>query len=311
MSATWLPDGSAVVDDASENGGAADRTVVDLAAVIAEVSPVAVGGGRLYTYREGVYVPGDRILPQLAFNLLGGRWSKRRGDEVLAAVGLQAPELWERPPLAQINLRNGLLDVRTRTLHEPSPGFLSPVQLGASYDPEAECPAFEAYLAATAPDLREMLLELLGLLLVPDNSYQRAFMLLGEGGTGKSTFLNLLKALLGAPNVSTVALHELDEDRWARADLYGKLANTSPDLPSQALRGSSSFKAITGGTRSGPSASTPRRSSSPRTRGWCSLRTNRRRRRTTAGLTSIAGRSCRSSGGIAARPTRTAICSRS
>jgi putative DNA primase/helicase len=72
-------------------------------------------------------------------------------------------------------------------------------------------------------------------------------MLLGSGANGKSTLLNLLTALVGKVNVSNVALHRLDEDKFAAASLYGKLVNSFADLDSRALQASSIFKSITGG----------------------------------------------------------------
>ena len=72
-------------------------------------------------------------------------------------------------------------------------------------------------------------------------------MFLGEGANGKSTLLSLFSALLGAENVSAVALHRLDEDRFSAAGLEGKFENIFADLDSRALQASSMFKAITGG----------------------------------------------------------------
>ena len=98
-----------------------------------------------------------------------------------------------------------------------------------------------------ADDLIESVWELAGYLLIPDQSLQTAFMLLGEGANGKSTLLNLLMTLIGKENTSAVALHRLDEDRFATAELVGKLANVFADLDARALQASSIFKSITGG----------------------------------------------------------------
>jgi putative DNA primase/helicase len=72
-------------------------------------------------------------------------------------------------------------------------------------------------------------------------------MLLGHGANGKSTALMLLRALLGDRNVSAVALHALENNPFASADLYGRLANVFADLDARALQSSSTFKTITGG----------------------------------------------------------------
>ena len=59
--------------------------------------------------------------------------------------------------------------------------------------------------------------------------------------------LSALRAFLGRANAAAESLHRLESDRFAVAQLVGKLANICPDLPSSSLSGSSMFKAITGG----------------------------------------------------------------
>ena len=83
--------------------------------------------------------------------------------------------------------------------------------------------------------------------LVPDTSLQKAFLLLGEGGNGKSTFLNLVTSFLGQENVSNEPLQRLASNRFAAASLVGKLANICPDLPTARLEDTQLFKEITGG----------------------------------------------------------------
>ena len=57
----------------------------------------------------------------------------------------------------------------------------------------------------------------------------------------------MLKALLGSRNCSTVGLHQLVENRFRAATLFGKLANLAGDLDSKWLDNTAVFKAITGG----------------------------------------------------------------
>src|SRR5208337_5133071 len=70
---------------------------------------------------------------------------------------------------------------------------------------------------------------------------------IGDGSNGKSTLINLIKALIGLKNVSSRGLQELEMNRFAKADLYGKLANLYADLPDTALRSVGIFKMLTGG----------------------------------------------------------------
>lgn len=221
----------------------------ECARLLSEFESYAMGGAQLYVHRDGCYRPGARHLEQRTAEALGDAWTKRKADEVGAYMKATVPELWGRPPLDVINVRNGLLHLATRELTPHDPAHLSPIQIAAAYEPHASCPQIDAFIASTIPALASVLMELHGLLLTPDTRYQTASMLLGPGGTGKTTTLNMATALLGEENVSAVSLHGLDEDRFATADLYGRLANVFADLPGHALRSSSIFKMITGGDR--------------------------------------------------------------
>jgi putative DNA primase/helicase len=82
--------------------------------------------------------------------------------------------------------------------------------------------------------------------MTPDTSFQKALLLLGDGGNGKSRFLAGLKAFLGRRNVTALSLQKLESDRFAPVRLKGKLANICPDLPSQHLEQNAVFKQLTG-----------------------------------------------------------------
>jgi putative DNA primase/helicase len=72
-------------------------------------------------------------------------------------------------------------------------------------------------------------------------------MAVGDGANGKSTYLSVLKALLGAENVSGRPIQDFGQDRFAAADLFGKLANICADLPPNELKYTGNFKMLTGG----------------------------------------------------------------
>ena len=211
-------------------------------------------GGHLYVFQQGVYKPeGERHVKSQVKRVLKrwrelASWSRRKGEEVLEYIRLDAPELWDRPPLGVINVRNGLLDTETPELKPHSPKHLSPVQVPINYEPTAECPAWEKFTRDVFPaDAQELAWEIPGYLITPDTSIQKAFLLLGDGGNGKSTYLTGLRAFLGPANVSTVSLQDLVSNRFMTAQLVGKLANICPDLPAKALVDTAPFKAITGG----------------------------------------------------------------
>ena len=213
-------------------------------------------GGRLYAYVEGVYRPGGpqlisrQVKTILEKNADTKRWSTHLAGEVAAYVAVDAPDLWERPPLNVLNLKNGLLDVMTGMLSPSSPDHLSAVQLPIAFDPAATCAEWDAFISDVFPeDCQALAYETVAWLLCPDTSIQKAFLLRGDGENGKSTFLSGVTAALGVENVAGLSLQKLETDRFSVARLRNKLANICPDLPSDHLSSTSVFKALVGGDR--------------------------------------------------------------
>lgn len=212
------------------------------------------GGGALYVWDNGVYRSGGgdfvarkakEVLSALG---LGSQWSSYRSSEAAKWIAVDSPRLWERPPIDVVNVRNGLLDLKTGNWAPHSPDFLSPIQLPVVFDPAAQCPGWEAFLSAVFPrDAIPVAWEIFGWLMVPYVGLQKALMLVGGGANGKSRFLAGLRAFLGADNVAAVPLHKLEENRFSSARLIGKLANIFADLPERDLDGTSVFKSLTGG----------------------------------------------------------------
>ncbi|MDV3002722.1 MAG: hypothetical protein N5P05_004377 (plasmid) [Chroococcopsis gigantea SAG 12.99] len=75
---------------------------------------------------------------------------------------------------------------------------------------------------------------------------QKFVHLIGTGGSGKSTFMNLLIALVGEGNTVSIDLESLNE-RDALADMFGKVLAVFPDQDSGAGKKLSNFKKLTGG----------------------------------------------------------------
>jgi putative DNA primase/helicase len=211
-------------------------------------------GGALYVYDGGVYSRGAEESVRTELRDVLQDWGKLKswrssiGDEVARYIcDARTPRLWEMPPIEEINVLNGIVDVRTGTLRDHTPEFLSSIQLPVRYDRAAKCPAWIQFLGSTLPeDLHRLVWQFIGLLLIPDMSFQKAVLFFGAGGNGKSVLIDAILALLGRSNVSSKTLHQLEGNRFAAADLVGKLANVSSDLPAQHLADSSMFKMIVG-----------------------------------------------------------------
>jgi P4 family phage/plasmid primase-like protien len=93
------------------------------------------------------------------------------------------------------------------------------------------------------------LLELVGYTtIVFDYPLNKAFMLLGRGSNGKSTYLRMLRDILGRHNIASIPLQafaDLDY-RFLWAGLIGRMANIFADLPKTPLKYTGAFKKLTG-----------------------------------------------------------------
>src|SRR5207253_11059587 len=106
-----------------------------------------------------------------------------------------------------------------------------------TYRPGADCPLFRQWIAETLPGIPEkFVFEVIGYAMLPTAPLHKAFILLGGGRNGKSVFLKVLRALVGDANVSATSLHELEEVRFAKSSLYGKVVNLHGDIPARQLR---------------------------------------------------------------------------
>ncbi len=148
-----------------------------------------------------------------------------------------------------INVRNGLYNVLDDTLTEHTSEYYSTVQLSVTYDKTADCPLFKKFLEESMDgDMEQVKLiqEILGYFLVPINSAQKCFVIVGAAGAGKSVLLRVLsELLLGKENVSNVSWQALNE-RFKTAELFGKLANVFADLPTKNIDDNGIFKALVG-----------------------------------------------------------------
>ncbi|NAY82432.1 MAG: hypothetical protein GU362_06115 [Thaumarchaeota archaeon] len=147
-----------------------------------------------------------------------------------------------------LNLKNGLLDLRTFELKKHTPKFLSTIQLPVEYDPNAKSELWEKVVSEDLyPEDVPLLQEAFGYVLYSENVAQKMFIFLGEGANGKSLVLRVLEALIGKDHVANVSPQDLENNRFAVSQLFGKLVNIYPDLPSFALQSTGKLKALVSG----------------------------------------------------------------
>ena len=146
----------------------------------------------------------------------------------------------------EINCLNGILNTETLELRPHSPYVTSLIQVNADWNPKAKCPTIDNFLSQILPEDCQLLIrEVVGYTLMQSNRYEKAVLMVGSGSNGKTTFLNLLRTFLGAENYVAKSPKVLEENRFASASLFGKLANICGDIPASRLHDTSTLKQIT------------------------------------------------------------------
>jgi putative DNA primase/helicase len=155
-----------------------------------------------------------------------------------------------------LNCPDGTLDLRTGVLRPHVPADRLTKIAGIAYDPDARCPKFLAFLKLFQPDpiMRAFLQRAVGYSLTGITNEQCLFFVYGIGSNGKSTFLNVLQALLGeygnTASAETFMVKKTDGGiNNDVADLVGARAVVSGELEDGKRFAESLIKVMTGSDR--------------------------------------------------------------
>lgn len=214
-------------------------------------------GGIPYIYGDGAYRPdlsGARLktmIRKLIYpQFVRSTTIKRIYDLFIADAELQRSfEDLNQYPAEWICFHNGFFDPISKQIVPHDPKYLAINQTPYDFDPEAE-PEGEKIrkwldFITEDPEDREMLLQYAGYCLTRDTRQQKFLILRGEGGSGKSTVINLIEQMIGPENISNISLSQLTQ-RFAPFNLLGKLLNSCADLEVTALEDVSTIKKILG-----------------------------------------------------------------
>ena len=149
----------------------------------------------------------------------------------------------------KVVFKNGILDIYTMKLEPMTPDNLESIRINCNYDPNAySATVDEFFRTATNGDklIEQLLYEAIGYSMLKTNELQKAFILVGSGRNGKSTYLDLIKAVLGRDNCTSVSFKDLSNN-FRAAMLEGKLASLAGDISSQPITDSDLVKSISAG----------------------------------------------------------------
>ena len=164
--------------------------------------------------------------------LLRGNLGVRKWDEVEGLVPM----------------KNGVLNPKTYEFKPHAPGNRLTWCLPYEYNPAATCePILDWLLEMTQgdPNLVNLLRAILYGVVTGKAEWQKYLELIGPGGTGKSTYIRIAIALVGAINTHTTTLKKLENSSFETASVAGKRLVVITD--SERYAGNvTTLKAITG-----------------------------------------------------------------
>lgn len=207
--------------------------------------------GQLHIYEDGIYVSGYKKIESEMIKIIPQLKNNQR-KEVLAYLELIAEEK-TTSDARYIGFANGIYDVVTDSMMDFSPEIVITNMLPWEYNKEAYNELADHTLNRLACDdhqIRLLLEECIGYCMYRRNELGKAFILTGDKSNGKSTFLDVLKVLLGEENISALDLAELG-DRFSTAMMYNRLANIGDDIGDDFMQGNqvATFKKIVTGNR--------------------------------------------------------------
>ena len=206
--------------------------------------------GQLSIYKNGIYEHGNnKIEAEMIRHISNLNRAKRA--EVLSHINLQIDGNTQMGDARYIAFKNGVYDLDTDEFLDFSPEYIITNKINYNYVPDAYSEIVDITLDKLAcgdEKIRQLLEELIGFTFYRRNELRKAFILIGDKSNGKSTYLDMIKTLLGDENTTALDLKDLG-DRFKTAELFGKLACIGDDIGDEFIPNPASFKKLTSGDR--------------------------------------------------------------
>lgn len=154
----------------------------------------------------------------------------------------------------KIACKNGILNLVTGEIEQATKADINTIYIPYNYNNDpVYSPRIDNFMKEIAGgDINKMLFlyQIAGYCLLKKNLFEKFFLFKGEGGTGKSTYMNLLQKLVGGDdNCSHIGLADFDKDYYISSTI-SKLLNIDDDVvDGKTLENTGRFKSLTSGNK--------------------------------------------------------------
>lgn len=206
--------------------------------------------GILHVYKDGIYHFGALELERTIDKYMPNLSSSQR-KEIINKLEILVDKEYKVGSPNVIAFKNGLLDVETDLFTDFTPDIIITNKIEWNYNPETYAKLTDEVidnLAIHNKEIRMLIEEMIGYTFYRRCELRKCFILTGQKQNGKSTFLNMLKELLGSKNTSVLDIKHLN-DRFSTAMMVNKLANIGDDISNKKLNDTEQFKKIVSGEK--------------------------------------------------------------
>jgi putative DNA primase/helicase len=205
---------------------------------------------QLHLYQNGIYISGLSNIESMMIQHLP-QLSKAKRQEVLAYLDILIRDETHPAPPNFIAFRNGIYNISDDSFCPFDPQYVITNMIPWDWNPNAYFELTDEIMnniSCHDESIRHLLEEMIGSCFYRSNALAggKAFILTGTGANGKSTFLDMVKMLLGKQNISVLDLKKLN-DRFSTVMMFGKCANIGDDISDEFVVDTAEFKKIVTG----------------------------------------------------------------
>lgn len=206
--------------------------------------------GQLCIYKDGIYVNDLKLIEGEMIKRIPGL-SKTKRNETMTYLDLLIEQNSKVSDAEYIAFKNGIYNIITDEFMGFSPEYILTNKIDYDYIPDAYSDIADRTLDKLSCEddaIRDLLEEVIGYTFYRRNELRKAFILIGDKANGKSTYLDMIKTLLGDDNTCALDLGELG-DRFKTAELFHRLANIGDDIGDDFIPNPAVFKKLVSGDR--------------------------------------------------------------